>query len=258
MEDELEANSKQEPDPESAADDEVRDAPEQAVADESEATAESAPESEAVEFKAEDSDIQEMILGQFDDVVKEEAPSEASTDDNGGKDADSEPLGTEDSEIKNNDAKASVREPESRQMHRVSRRGRRRSRSSQKENRERRTERKQQPNEIQQSDERTATRPERPPLPSISDLLKEGQEILVQVAKEPLGQKGARITSHIALPGRYVVYMPTLDHLGVSVRSPAMRKGSGFGVSCRLITMVSRADSLYALLEKAGRSRNRR
>ena len=53
-------------------------------------------------------------------------------------------------------------------------------------------------------------------LPSISDLLKEGQEIIVQIAKEPLGQKGARITSHIALPGRYVVFMPTVDHMGVS------------------------------------------
>ncbi len=51
---------------------------------------------------------------------------------------------------------------------------------------------------------------------SISDLLKEGQEIIVQIAKEPLGQKGARITSHIALPGRYVVYMPTIEHMGVS------------------------------------------
>ena len=55
-----------------------------------------------------------------------------------------------------------------------------------------------------------------PGQPSISDLLKEGQEIIVQIAKEPLGQKGARITSHIALPGRYVVYMPTLEHMGVS------------------------------------------
>jgi ribonuclease G len=63
---------------------------------------------------------------------------------------------------------------------------------------------------------RTVARPDRPPLPSISDLLKEGQEIIVQIAKEPLGQKGARITSHIALPGRYVVYMPTLEHTGVS------------------------------------------
>ncbi|MGH9328188.1 MAG: Rne/Rng family ribonuclease [Terriglobia bacterium] len=54
-----------------------------------------------------------------------------------------------------------------------------------------------------------------PPTP-INELLKEGQEILVQIAKEPLGTKGARITSHIALPGRYLVYMPTIDHMGVS------------------------------------------
>jgi ribonuclease G len=50
----------------------------------------------------------------------------------------------------------------------------------------------------------------------ISDLLREGQEILVQIAKEPISQKGARITSHIALPGRYLVYMPTIEHVGVS------------------------------------------
>jgi len=54
------------------------------------------------------------------------------------------------------------------------------------------------------------------PQPLIADLLKEGQEILVQIAKEPLGKKGARITSHIALPGRYLVYMPTVDHVGIS------------------------------------------
>jgi ribonuclease G len=65
------------------------------------------------------------------------------------------------------------------------------------------------------------TAPEnRPPLASISDLLKEGQEIIVQIAKEPLGQKGARITSHIALPGRFLVYMPTVDHIGVSRKIP--------------------------------------
>ncbi len=63
-----------------------------------------------------------------------------------------------------------------------------------------------------------AERPERerPPQPSISDLLREGQEIIVQISKEPLGQKGARITSYVALPGRFVVYMPTVDHVGVS------------------------------------------
>jgi ribonuclease G len=52
--------------------------------------------------------------------------------------------------------------------------------------------------------------------PVITDLLREGQEIIVQIAKEPIGQKGARITSHIALPGRYIVYMPTVEHIGVS------------------------------------------
>jgi ribonuclease G len=66
--------------------------------------------------------------------------------------------------------------------------------------------------------ERVTERPDRSDrvMPSISDLLKAGQEIIVQIAKEPLGQKGARITSHIALPGRYVVFMPSVNHLGVS------------------------------------------
>ena len=52
--------------------------------------------------------------------------------------------------------------------------------------------------------------------PAITDLLSEGQEILVQIAKEPIAKKGARITSHIALPGRFLVYMPTVEHIGVS------------------------------------------
>jgi len=50
----------------------------------------------------------------------------------------------------------------------------------------------------------------------IEDLLKEGQEILVQIAKEPLGTKGARLTSHVTLPGRFLVFMPTVDHIGIS------------------------------------------
>ena len=53
-------------------------------------------------------------------------------------------------------------------------------------------------------------------LPAISDLLKPGQEILCQIAKEPIAKKGARITSHIALPGRFLVFMPTVNHIGVS------------------------------------------
>ena len=50
----------------------------------------------------------------------------------------------------------------------------------------------------------------------ISEMLKAGQDVVVQIAKEPLGKKGARITSHVALPGRFLVYMPTIDHIGVS------------------------------------------
>jgi ribonuclease G len=50
----------------------------------------------------------------------------------------------------------------------------------------------------------------------IEDLLKDGQEILVQVVKEPLGTKGARLTSHVTMPGRFLVFMPTVDHVGVS------------------------------------------
>ncbi|MEP6636292.1 MAG: Rne/Rng family ribonuclease [Acidobacteriota bacterium] len=61
-----------------------------------------------------------------------------------------------------------------------------------------------------------SSRRDRQQQPTITDLLDEGQEILVQIAKEPIAKKGARITSHIALPGRFLVYMPTVEHVGVS------------------------------------------
>ena len=70
------------------------------------------------------------------------------------------------------------------------------------------------------------------PQPTISDLLREGQEILVQIAKEPIARKGARITSHIALPGRFLVYMPTIEHLGVS------RKIESASERARLRTLI--------------------
>jgi len=57
-----------------------------------------------------------------------------------------------------------------------------------------------------------------PELRPIQERLKEGEEILVQVAKEPIGTKGARITSYISLPGRHLVFMPTVDHVGISRR----------------------------------------
>ncbi len=77
-------------------------------------------------------------------------------------------------------------------------------------------------------------RRDRPPTPAISDLLREGQEILVQIAKEPIARKGARITSHIAMPGRFLVYMPTIEHLGVS------RKIESSSERGRLRTLIQR------------------
>ena len=66
-----------------------------------------------------------------------------------------------------------------------------------------------------ESGESRGTREEKP-TPRIEDLLHEGQEILVQVVKEPLGTKGARLTSHVTMAGRFLVFMPTVDHVGVS------------------------------------------
>ncbi len=70
--------------------------------------------------------------------------------------------------------------------------------------------------------------------PTITDLLNEGQEILVQIAKEPIARKGARITSHIALPGRFLVYMPTIEHLGVSRKIESAKERS------RLRTLIQK------------------
>ena len=74
------------------------------------------------------------------------------------------------------------------------------------------------------------TQPHRPQL--IADMLKQGQEIIVQIAKEPLGKKGARITSHVALPGRFLVYMPTLDHTGVSRKIASAEDRASVAASC--------------------------
>jgi ribonuclease G len=60
--------------------------------------------------------------------------------------------------------------------------------------------------------------PRRPAAAPIEEMLSRGQTVLVQVSKESLGTKGARITSYISLPGRYVVYMPQAHHIGVSRR----------------------------------------
>jgi len=125
---------------------------------------------------------------------------------------------------------AALREQGPRYLHRVSRRTRRRGRDRGPAEAERPADERPPEPRIAEAPARTEqraaarpaeTRPEKPAGASISDLLREGQEIIVQIAKEPLGQKGARITSHIALPGRFLVYMPTVDHIGVSRKIPS-------------------------------------
>src|SRR5580700_8979715 len=120
---------------------------------------------------------------------------------------------------------ATLREHGGRYPHRLSRRMRRRGRPDGEPQPVGQEPRPEARPEIR-PDVRQAARPEpvrteKSGAPSISDLLREGQEIIVQIAKEPLGQKGARITSHIALPGRFLVYMPTVDHIGVSRKIPS-------------------------------------
>jgi ribonuclease G len=175
----------------------------------------------------EDRDIQEMILSHAEgldetiEVVEVEESGPAAEGEGGAQAAGEPESGT-----------AAVRERGGRYPHRVSRRMRRRGgRGPNGDSRGDRGDQRGEPRGDQRGEHRGEPRAEheqrgpredrtvaRPAAgtPSISDLLKEGQEIIVQIAKEPLGQKGARITSHVALPGRYVVYMPTLEHMGVS------------------------------------------
>jgi ribonuclease G len=175
----------------------------------------------------EDRDIQAMILGDIEgiDAVDENAEGGEGGEETPGEEKTGDASATPES------GSASVRERSGRYPHRASRRNRRRRggpdgrgdgrgpavqgpEGPRPEQREQGVAESPRP-EFARPQQQVVSRPTTG-VPSISDLLKEGQEIIVQIAKEPLGQKGARITSHIALPGRYVVYMPTLEHMGVS------------------------------------------
>jgi ribonuclease G len=142
-----------------------------------------------------------------------------------GQPFEEEPAGPEPARIPTS-LTATLREQGPRYLHRLSRRMRRRARAEGAQFQPRgeavREPRQPEPRgETRTAARPEAGRPEKADAPSISDLLREGQEIIVQIAKEPLGQKGARITSHIALPGRFLVYMPTVDHIGVSRKIPS-------------------------------------
>src|SRR5690606_32778803 len=60
----------------------------------------------------------------------------------------------------------------------------------------------------------------------ITEVVKEGNQVVVQISKEPIGTKGARVTSHVSLAGRYVVYLPTVEHVGISKRIGSTRERS--------------------------------
>jgi len=95
----------------------------------------------------------------------------------------------------------------------------------------------------------------------IEDLLQEGQDIMVQIAKEPYGSKGARVTSHISLPGRHLVLMPTLSHIGVSrkIEDPQERerlrnlmreiRPDGMGFIVRTVSEGTTKEKLKAEME---------
>jgi len=82
---------------------------------------------------------------------------------------------------------------------------------------------------------------------NIEELITEGQELLVQVVKSPIGTKGARISSHVSLPGRFLVLMPTSNHIGISRRIEDLVERE------RLKEMVSelRIDSLGYIVRTA-------
>jgi ribonuclease G len=96
---------------------------------------------------------------------------------------------------------------------------------------------------------------------TIEELIQEGQEILVQVSKDPLGSKGARLTSYVTIPGRYLVLMPNVEHIGISRRisdeSERARlraivegiKPKGFGLIIRTASEASAEEDLQKDLE---------
>jgi ribonuclease G len=191
--------------------------------------AEAAEEEAAAEAAAEETELAEDAAeGTPEETPESDAELETIAEETGATEAIVEEEGPEPARIPTS-LTAALREQGPRYEHRVSRRTRRKGRDG-RDARESRgpigeATRPQDSRPV----ERTAPAPraaaeprsEKSALPSISDLLKEGQEIIVQIAKEPLGTKGARITSHIALPGRFLVYMPTVDHIGVSRKIPS-------------------------------------
>jgi ribonuclease G len=93
---------------------------------------------------------------------------------------------------------------------------------------------------------------------AIEELIQDGQELLVQVSKDPIGTKGARVTSYITLPGRYVVLMPNMEHVGISRRiedeeSRSKLKAVAFEIKPKGFGLIMRTASEDATLEEIRR-----
>jgi ribonuclease G len=170
------------------------------VEDDPEGVSEPGFESEEEEFQAEES-----FSAEPDDESQPELSAESDEDSEaeGGSVAEKQPAEPSEGPGESSGRSYTLREPQGR-PHFAPRRGRRGRRRSGRHSRR------------SAPREHVSARAGSQQSLQISELLKEGQEIIVQIAKEPLGTKGARITSHVALPGRYVVYMPTITHIGVS------------------------------------------
>ena len=241
------------------------DASEEETADEDESHDEE-PDDED-DDSGEDGDSDDEDSGDEYDDVSDDEDSDDDSDDEDSDDEDDDDSGDEESREEESDSndpsdadeteeagerpaeQAEVRERGGSRNLRRGRRGRRRGGRGRRDSRAgegRNDETQVSPD--RDGAKRAAAEPESTPEPSsehpsIADLLKPGQEVIVQVAKEPLGKKGARITSHVALPGRHLVYMPTVAHVGVSrkigsdaerARLPPGNQGSFRGHTRRL------------------------
>jgi ribonuclease G len=112
--------------------------------------------------------------------------------------------------------------------------------------------------EVEEEDLQETLSEQIPDYTPIEDLIEEGEDILVQISKEPLGSKGARITSHISIPGRHLVFMPTVDHIGISRRIEneierqrlkdiiGQVKPPSYGIIVRTVSENERAQKLEA------------
>jgi len=183
---------------------------------------------EATELSDEINDLVENDEIGVEQVVEFDAPEEVEV--NGNVAEPTEETESTEQPAENGDNKQRDREPRSRERGGRNNRNRNDRPSGDNRNEGRNDNR----NEGRNDRGRGGRDRDRGPQPLIADLLKEGQEILVQIAKEPIAKKGARITSHIALPGRYLVYMPTIEHLGVS------RKIESSNERGRLRTLIQR------------------